>query len=350
MDIADFSSGIQERIRKVLQNEELKNLCLRERTREDFDDILSTSLKVASVDVSDIHENNLLISDINLFAPGQIKNDIIEFYTLLDNLDPNGINLVNRIKANSKYVRLKPKFLGERSYCFSGRDKNGNKLQEIFINLEGRIGDADTAIHEVCHSCCPQFMECVGPKDKRVGEIPAVITDHLSTNFLKKKYPQFAENFLESDKLGQKLNIKKARECVFDALFIKVMCGEVSLEEVLQKYGNMFNDFPSILLDKLRDVEMNAYKPFYEYSYLVPQAIALEMADRAKDQPKLVAKQLKGIIKDNNKLTEDQILDLLCLPQKNELLDNYVSKFQERIKKINEEQQFLTDNNPNPVA
>ena len=121
------------------------------------------------------------------------------------------------------------------------------------------------------------------------------------------------------------------------------MCGEISLTEVFQGYGDMFNDFPDILENKLRSIERNDYKPFYEYSYLVPQAIALEMRERFKTQPELVAKQLKEIIKDNHKLTEEQVLDYLGLPQKDKLLDDYASKFQDRIQQINAEQKLLKD-------
>ncbi len=124
------------------------------------------------------------------------------------------------------------------------------------------------------------------------------------------------------------------------------MCGEMTVTEVLQKYGNMFNDFPDILPRKLKDIECHCYKPFWEYSYLVPQAIALEMMEKVEQQPELIAKQLKEIIKDNHKLTEEQILDYLGLPQKDKLLDKYVSKFQERIQKMNEEQQSSAKKQP----
>lgn len=343
MDISKLSMEIQERIKNVLQNDDFRKICLRERNRTDFDEMLTNSLKIAGIDVSNIHENRELISNVHLFTPEQIKNDVFEFYASLDSLEPNGINLIDRLKENSKYIRIKPRTPDERAYCRSGTEKNGSVYKEIFINLENRVGDTGTAIHELCHSCCTQFMECIRSKDCRVSEIPSVITDQLSSRFLKKKYPLFAENFLENDKFTQKQNVKKARECVFDALLTKVMCGEISLTEVFQGYGDMFNDFPDILENKLRSIERNDYKPFYEYSYLVPQAIALEMRERFKTQPELVAKQLKEIIKDNHKLTEEQVLDYLGLPQKDKLLDDYASKFQDRIQQINAEQKLIKD-------
>ena len=347
MDIKILNSELQNKIKKILQNEKFRNLCLRERNREDFDNILTNSLKIAGIDVSNIHENKSLISNTPLFSQEQIKNDVFDFYTALDSLDPNGINLVNKINENLKYVRLKPKTLGERSYCGSSVDEKGNKHREIFINIEGRIGDAGTAIHELCHSCCTQFTECLRSKDMSVSEIPTLIVDQLSSRFLMKKHPQFAENFLENEKFEQKQNVKKARECVFDALLIKIICGEMTFEKVIQNYGDMFSEFPDILPDKLKEIEKNEYKPFYEYTYLIPQAIALEMGEKFKKQPELAAKQLKEIIKDNHILTEEQILNYLVLPQKDQLIDDYVAKFQDRMKEINIEQQSLANN---PVA
>ena len=137
----------------------------------------------------------------------------------------------------------------------------------------------------------------------------------------------------------EKQNVKKARECVFDTLLIMVVCGEMTLTEVVQNYWNMFSDFPDILFNKLKEIETGKYKPFYEYSYLIPQAIALEMRERFRLQPELVAKHLKHIIADNHKLTEEQILDYLGLPKKDQLIDDYVSKFQNRMKQIDAEQE-----------
>lgn len=343
MDISSISTEIQQRIKRILQNENFRKLCLRERGRVNFDEIFANSLKIANIDVSNIHEDKSLLSNVNLFTPEEIKTDVFEFYATLDNLDPNGINLLDRITQNSKYVRLKPRTPDERSYCFSSIDKYGNEHREIFINLEHRIGDTSNAIHELCHSCCTQFIECLRSKDARVSEIPTVITDELSSRFLKKKYPQFARYFLENDKYVQKLNVKKARECVFDALLIKIMCGEMSLAEVLQNYGEMFEDFPDILPNKLISIEENKFKPLYEYSYLIPQAIAMEMRERFKEQPELVAKQLKEIINSNHRIIEEQVLEYLELPPKDQLIDNYVSKFQDRIQQINSEQDTLTE-------
>ena len=79
MNISKLSVEIQERIKNVLQNDDFRKICLRERNRTDFDEMLTNSLKIAGIDVSNIHENRELISNVHLFTPEQIKNDVFEF-------------------------------------------------------------------------------------------------------------------------------------------------------------------------------------------------------------------------------------------------------------------------------
>lgn len=82
----------------------------------------------------------------------------------------------------------------------------------------------------------------------------------------------------------------------------------------------------------------------------MPRSHCTGIDRKNKRQPELVTKQLKEIIKDNHKHTEEEILNYLGLPQRCKLIDNYVAKFQERIQKINKEQQYLAKNNSGPEA
>ena len=198
----------------------------------------------------------------------------------------------------------------------------------------------------MCHSCCKTFLDCEKRKDWRVDEVPTIITDNLSTDYLKQTHPELKENFLENEKFTEVFNVKKARECVADALIIKIMCGEVSVTEALNQYGDLYNDFPDILPTKLSQIEEDRYNPLYEYRYLVPRAISTEMAERYRENPELVAKQLKEVIDDNHKLTQEETLKILELPEKDKLLDDYVSKFSSRIQKINDEQNKVGYDNP----
>ncbi len=346
MDIMDLGKDMQKKIERMLLDSEFREFCRRERTHKDFDEIFKDSKKIAKINISNIKINRSLISNLHAFTPEQIKTDVLGFYKHLDDLDPNGTNLTDIIKENAQYLRTKPKNKDERSFCASGIDRDGNKHKEIFINIEGRINDASNAIHEMCHSCCKTFLESEKRKDWRVDEVPTLITDNLSTDYLKQTHPEFKENFLENEKFTEVFNVKKARECVADALIIKIMCGEVSVTEALNQYGDLYNDFPDILPTKLSQIEEGRYNPLYEYRYLVPRAISTEMAERYRENPELVAKQIKEVIDDNHKLTQEETLKILELPEKDKLLDDYVSKFSSRIQEINDEQNKLGYDNP----
>ena len=168
--------------------------------------------------------------------------------------------------------------------------------------------------------------------DSRVTEIPTVITDKLSSEFLAAKYPQYRGNFVENEKFSQILNVKKARECLLDALIIKVATKEETLDAVIEKFGYLFKDYPNLIMKKIKDIESYNFHPLYELRYLVPQMVALEIKDHSKTEPQDVAEQLKYLIQNNHCLTEEQVLAYLNLPPKEQLADEYIKKFPSRMK------------------
>lgn len=328
---------IDERIKRAMSDPSFADFCKRERQNKYFDEVLPIVEKIATIDISSIVYDSSLISGVHIFTPNEIKNNVVEFYKMLDTLDPNGISLLDRLKANAQFFTTNSQDKDERSYCKSGFDKNGNKFKEIFVNLEGRIGDTETAIHEFCHSFGDVFMQYKRPKDNRFAEIPTVITDNLASVFMQQNYPQYSANFIENDKFRQVLNVKKARESLMDAMIVKVMCGEETFDSVMQKYGDLFKQFPDILKTRLEKLETFEFYPMEESKYLIPQAISLEMKDRFAQNPELIAKQLKHLIKNDCCMTEEECLEYLGLPKQEELIDGYVSKFAERMAKLDDE-------------
>lgn len=254
---------------------------------------------------------------------------------MLDELDSNGISLLERLKHNAKYF-TSTKQDDDRSYCKSGIDEQGNEFREIFVNIEGRIGDTGMAIHEFCHSFSDVFLKCQHGKDARMAEVPTVITDNLTSLFMQDKYPQYSANFIENDKFRQFLNVKKSRECLMDIMIVKVMCDEETFEGVTHKYGDLFKQFPDILTSRLEKIETFKFYPMEEGKYLIPQAISLEMKERYQVNPELAIKQLKHLIKNSHCMTEEECLEYLGLPRREELIDSYVSKFAERMAQLDE--------------
>lgn len=334
--------SIDERIKRAMNDKSFSDFCKNERQQKYFDDILPIVEKIAQINVSNISYNKSLISGVNIFNAKEIVKDVAKFYEMIDKLDPNNISLTSRLKANMRYFTTKSKDKDARSYCKSDKNKN---IKEIFVKIEGRIGDTQTAIHEFGHSFSDVFMIFKRQQDHRLAEIPTVVTDNLSSLFMQEKYPDLQENLIENDIFRQVLNVKKARECLMDAMIVKVMCGEITYDEVMNKYGNIFKQFPDILTTRLKKIETFKFYPMEESKYLVPQAVSLELTEQFGKNPKLVAKQLKHLIKDNHSLTEEQALQDLGFPDRDKLIDDYVDKFTTRIKFLEDKRKSLQNNN-----
>lgn len=336
--------SIEQRIARVLQDEEFREHCRRLRQNQNFDKTMKMVEKIAKIDTSKIKTDNKKIFGVNLFSKKQVVADTLEFYKMIDELAPKGINLTDRVKANSKYFTTKVKGREDtRSSCAASKKPDGSEFKEIFVNIEGNISDSKTCIHEFAHSCSESFIQNKPSKDKRMVEMPTGITDHLSIRFLKEKYPEFRENFVEDDVFGQRLNVKKARECLMEGMIVKVMTGEEKFDDVMKKYGHLYEvEHRDVLPGCLERIETyNFNELFYEEQYLVPQAVGIEMRERFKKNPELVAKQLKQIIAHENDWTEEQALNYLGLPQREQLMDNYIAKFDSRIDRLENERQRI---------
>ena len=122
-----------------------------------------------------------------------------------------------------------------------------------------------------------------------------------------------------------------------DAMIVKVMCGEDTFDNVMKTYGDLFKQFPDILPSRLEKIETYDFYPMYESKYLIPQAIALELRELFEQNPNLVAEQLKEIIAHTHEWTEEETITYLGLPEKEQLIDDYVTKFPDRMSQMDAE-------------
>jgi len=214
-----------------------------------------------------------------------------------------------------------------RSYCSSRIDRNGEQRREIFINPEGRIGDISAAIHELGHSLSQCFIQCRGSKDKNMSEVAPVILDAISNYYLSNRMPHLKSNFNTHAIHTQVQNVIKARETLLDGLVIKLMMNELTLDDIKAKYGNIFLRNTNVLKRCLENIETYNFTNMYEKRYLLPQAIALNVLDIYKKQPDEAVKLFKEILKNDSEWTIDQTLKYLKINSKEELIDNYVNKY-----------------------
>ena len=128
----------------------------------------------------------------------------------------------------------------------------------------------------------------------------------------------------------------------FDEVSDNDLFGEETYENVMKNYGHLYQGHQDILTRCLERIETIQFEDImYEERYLVPQMIALEMRERFKKEPELVAKQLKQILAHEHDWTEEQALDYLGLPQREQLADDYVSKFADRMERLDIEKQRI---------
>lgn len=139
-------------------------------------------------------------------------------------------------------------------------------------------------------------MEMKPYNDIYMQEVPAVIIDVLSMEFMKNQYQNLKLNLIESAIHTQILNVIKAREVLLDGLVIKLMLGETSLEELQKTYGDLFLTNVRILDRCLENIEKKQFTNMFEKKYLLPQAIAQIMLERFKTDPVTTVEQLKEII------------------------------------------------------
>lgn len=328
--------SLDRRIDRMLNDEEFRRHCFTLRQNPRFNEDFELAELIAQIDISRYFIDSNLIENQRVFTENEIYENAIQFYMMLDSLSPSGICLAERFRENFKYLYSDFSGNGGRSYCSSRKDENGER-REIYVNFEGRIGDTINLIHEFCHSFSEPFIHFTGKKDKSVEEIPTVITDQLSSEFLKSIYPNLVKNFTENEKHTQFINVLKARESLLEGIIVKVMIGELSYNDAMDKYGKIFKNNSGIQtlqrnLDRIETYNFNTI--MYESRYLVPQAIALEMRDKFKNNPREVATNLKEIIANVHTFTENEILELLGLPNKYDLIKDYVSKYEKRMQEL----------------
>ncbi len=329
--------SVKDRIKRILEDEEFRSFCERcQKENSSFEDDFKISEKVAQLSMQAKADFSLLQLGDERFSAGMVEKCVVDFYKSLDVLTPEMKPLMNDLLNNRQYVSLEDEKT-DRSYCCYSRDENDKEHRNIFINLEGRVGDACNAIHEMCHSLSKGFIEGKRPKDRRMSEICTVICDNLSNTYLMNQFPELKKNFIANSIHAQVLNVSKARESLLDGLIIKLMTGQMSVNECEKKYSGLFLNHPGIVLNCIKNIENYEFTNMLESKYLVPQAVSLYVADIFKDNPKKGAEMFKMILENDCDWTLEETLQYLGIESVESLIDEYVAKFPERMKALEED-------------
>lgn len=336
-----------ERINRMMSDEQFREHCYNcKNNNPNFEYEMEIAEKIARLDIEDLTVDESLIHLGASFPEDVVDSQILTFYKELDNICPDGIRLEATAKENMQYISHDAtKEKSPRSYCCSAVNKDGTGFRKIFINIEGRIGDFSNACHEVCHSLSESFIAMKPMKDKNMQEVATVIVDVFSAEFFKKEFPNLQINFIENAISTQIQNVLKAREVLLDGLIIKLMVGEITLEEVQKKYGDLYLKNTSILNRCLNNIENKQFSNMFEKKYLLPQAIAQIMLDRFKTDPAVAVKQLKTIIENDTEWDVFDTLKNIGLAGVTEVFDDYINNFEVRTQKLLIEKEELQKTN-----
>ena len=354
--------SIDHRLDRMVHDNNFRQHCIRLlQDRPTIDHDIEILERIASIDISSYKVNYDLIHNDTLSTRELLISNILSFYNHIDTLSPEGECLFAKAKDVLKYLNTDPtQEKTDRSYCSYRQEPDGTETKRVFCNLEGRIGDTVTGIHETGHGLSKTF-EGSGMKDEKMREIATVPIDQISKEYLKTLYPDLAENFNEDLFNSQIVNVIKARESLIDAYIMKVMAGEMTIDELKAKYDTICGPNKNIMLSRLDNIENIKFSAMYEMRYLLPQAIALEMRERYMENPELAASQVKWLLENDATATMDEaILHLGILPEQQEgqdpttpqpsiqdqVMDMYVSKYHTRMQSFHPTQQ----ENQNPVC
>lgn len=336
-----------ERINRILSDDEFRKYCARcKNDNPNFEFEMQIVEKIARIDISQLTIDENLIHLSTPFSEEMVDSQAISFYSSLDRICPEGIQLKKLAKYNMKYVTHDlTKEKDPRSYCCSKIEKDGTEFRKIFINIEGRIGDVSNACHEICHSMSKGFIEMKSSKDKNMAEVAPVIIDAFSAEFMKNKYPDLQINFIEDAIRSRIQNIIKAREVLLDGLVIKLMLGEITIDDIQKKYYDLYLKNTRMLYRYIDNIERKKFTNMFEKRYLLPTAISEIMLEKLRTDPKSAVKQFKTILENDNDWTVIDALKSLGLVSVKEVFDDYIDNFEKRTKKLIEERKLLQSTN-----
>lgn len=334
--------SITERINLVLNDNEFINHCHNcKKNNADFYKMFAVAEKIASIDVDYIFLDESLLYPQKPFSKTGITNLSLMFYQELDRLSLESPSLSKKFMNNKKYFTTDDNGDKERrSCCRIYIDENGNQKREIFCKIENRITDPTTCVHEFCHSMSKTFEEGLVYQDKRMAEVCPVILDAISNHYFKNNSHLLQAGYKTNEINSQIVNVIKAREVLLEGLVIKVATGEMTYQEAVDKYSHIFQN-QNIILRCLDKIENYKFANMFEYRYLLPQAIALKMLDKFKENPSDTISKFKQLLAHDHEWTVEQTLKFLNLPTEEKMIDDYVDGFDDLISQLCDDESEL---------
>ncbi len=326
---------ISDRITKLKKNRKFVDFCKHIRQWNGFDSALNISDRLVKLDISDVKLDTSKIFDKTTLSKSDMKYGVEEFFVIINNYAQSGVDLYQLLYDNAKYVVV-DSFI-ERPCCSVSKDNRGNVTKSILLSSLVSIANQMSIIHEMTHSFCKSFIFAILPIDDEAKEYPTVASENLAATILQDELPEHKSKYVELKKFYECHNIEKSVVSVIDAMIVKIMTGEETIDTVQSKYSDVIGRNMHLLDWRLSDIENGKCCPMYEASYLVPRAVAVEVENRYKHDPKEGAKAYKFLIERNHDMYEGEILNALGLGTREDVIDDYANNFYNRIHELENE-------------
>jgi len=326
---------ISDRITKLKKNRKFVDFCKHVRQWNGFDSALDISDRLVRVDISDVKLDKSKIFDNATLSKSDMKYGVEEFFVIINSLADSGVDLYQLLYDNAKYVAV-DSFI-ERPCCNVSKDSRGKVTKSILLSGSRSIENQMSIIHETTHSFCKFFLDAILPVDDEAKEYPTAASENLAATILQEELPEHKSKYIELKKFYECHNIEKSAVSVIDAMIVKIMTGEETIDTVQSKYADVIGKNMHLLDWRLSDIENGKCCPMYEASYLVPRAVAIEVENRYKYDPKEGAKAYKFLIERNHDMYEGEILNALGLGTREDVIDRYANNFCNRIHEIENE-------------
>lgn len=332
-----------ERLKSVSQDEEFVKRCKLLKSSTDYDEFNKISKRLVSVNIDKFSGDfeDMLLTSKDLTNPENFKNYTKKIVKLsrdtFKDLDKNApmedFKAASTFNKNLKRTKM---FLGERtSFC---------TFNKVYTFLDGTICDVPTLVHEETHAMQPSFDSDFFGLNYSVNEFITLLMEKYSLIYLYNNYENLRPQIIEGLK---DMHASLYFTCGSVLQDQKVIDGVLKndIEEVLK--GNKFPYYNAIL-----DISTSKYDkrgidfapPMQEAIYVVPILASFEAFRQNDYDLKALAKPIKELILNIDDITEKDCLDVLSLPGRQKLAEDYVSHYDEYAEKLKEKERSLDFN------
>lgn len=318
-----------DRIKSHLLDKEAIKVCTKRVNQKDFLEKYSVANIISTINPSDMYWDEKLV-DKSTLNEKDLTNLSREFFSKMDRDCPSILNMTKTFEKNLKYLKFVRD--GGGSYTSSdGRDK------EICINLDCDPINVLDIIHENVHAMNPWFEKSLDLdyiKDPKVFEHGTEYSSQLAIKYVCDKDYPFAKSLLNYEKSRIYSTIMDGKLSFAQTLFALVATRKLDIDDFKNEFSKL-NDDDHVLNPFLEKLDNEDYDfDDDNYGYINSRLAAWEVDRFCKYDRELSSKNLKILTLRSYDSTNEEVSNLLNLPNPVAIAKNFVENEKMQIKKI----------------